>query len=240
MYDDELYEDHDKKEWLTEEKENQESDDESWDEDETEEVEESTEKPEEKDTTNHYVDNKEFFAAMKEWKAQVIEAEESDEQKPPITEYIGECFVKIAEHLSYRPNFMNYPFREEMIGDGIENCLMYAHNFDPEKSKNPFSYFTQIIYYAFLRRIQKEKKQNYVKYRVMQSKDHDGKFKHLYRENYFEDTPKDPYAKMLNLSETDIENFSPKKKKKRKTTKGDSRGSSLDSFLEGNDENSNN
>ena len=74
----------------------------------------------------------------------------------------------------------------------------------------------------------------------MQSKDHDGKFKHLYRENYFEDTPKDPYAKMLNLSETDIENFSPKKKKKRKTTKGDSSGSSLDSFLEGNDENSNN
>ena len=157
MYDDELYEDHDRKEWLTEEKENHESDDESWDEDETEEVEESTEEPEEKDTTNHYVDNKEFFAAMKEWKAQVIEAEESDEQKPPITEYIGECFVKIAEHLSYRPNFMNYPFREEMIGDGIENCLMYAHNFDPDKSKNPFSYFTQIIYYAFLRRIQKEK-----------------------------------------------------------------------------------
>ena len=74
---------------------------------------------------------------------------------PPITNYIGECFLKIATHLSYRPNFINYTYREEMISDGIENCLQYVHNFNPEKSDNPFAYFTQIIYYAFLRRIQK-------------------------------------------------------------------------------------
>lgn len=106
-----------------------------------------------------YIDNDKFLVAMKEWKKQIKLAEKSKSTKPPITEYIGECFLKIAEHLSYRPNFMNYPFREEMIGDGVENCILYAHNFNPRKSKNPFSYFTQIIYYAFLRRIEKEKKQ---------------------------------------------------------------------------------
>lgn len=119
----------------------------------------------------HYVDNERFCQAMTEWKLQVIEAAEADEQRPPISEYIGECFVKIAEHLSRKPNFINYPFRDEMIADGIENCLMYAHNFNPEKSKNPFAYFTQITYYAFLRRIQKEKKQLDTKYKYIQSID---------------------------------------------------------------------
>ena len=104
-----------------------------------------------KTPANHYIDNKEFYQAMIEWKKLVVEAEESDDGRPPVTEYIGKCFLDIAEHLSYRPNFINYPYKDEMVGDGIENCLMYAHNFDPEKSKNPFSYFTQIIYYAFLR-----------------------------------------------------------------------------------------
>ena len=98
----------------------------------------------EKDTSGHYINNKEFFQAMKEWKVVVNEALDSGEPKPPVTDYIGECFLKIAEHLSYRPNFINYPYREEMVGDGIENCLMYCTNFDPEKSTNPFSYFTQI------------------------------------------------------------------------------------------------
>ena len=111
---------------------------------------------------------------MTEWKEQIKVAEETGREKPPITEYIGECFLLIAERLSMRANFINYPFREEMVGDAIENCLMYASNFDPTKSKNPFSYFTQIIYYAFLRRIQKEKKQNYIKYRIIESADHMG------------------------------------------------------------------
>ena len=98
-----------------------------------------------KSAPEHYVNNEEFLQAIIEHREKIEKAEENEEPKPGVSEYIGECFVKIAEHLSYRPNFMNYPFREEMIGDGIENCLMYAHNFDPEKSKNPFSYFTQII-----------------------------------------------------------------------------------------------
>jgi len=117
----------------------------------------------------HYVDNAKFLEAMKEWKANCAEAEANGEPQPPITNYIGECFLKIANHLSYRPNFINYTYREEMISDGIENCLQYAGNFNPEKSKNPFAYFTQIIYYAFIRRIQKEKKQQHVKHKIIEN-----------------------------------------------------------------------
>ena len=111
----------------------------------------------------HYVDNAKFLEAMKEWKDQCRDAEETGDEKPRISNYIGECFLKIANGLSYRPNFINYSYKQEMISDGIENCLQYIHNFDPDKSKNPFSYFTQIIYYAFIRRIQKEKKQAHIK-----------------------------------------------------------------------------
>ena len=127
-------------------------------------------------TLKHYIDNKKFCKSMIEWKKLVREAEECDEKRPPITDYIAESFLKIAEHLSHRPNFINYPFREDMIGDGVENCLLYAHNFDPEKSTNPFSYFTQIIYYAFLRRIEKEKKQAFIKYKCLKFY-YDKKFK---------------------------------------------------------------
>ncbi len=116
----------------------------------------------------HYVNNQEFLKAISEWKEVVKESESAGEEQPPITDYIGDCFLKIAQHLSYRPNFINYTFREEMIGDGIENCLRYVNNFNPEKSNNPFSYFTQIIYYAFIRRIQKEKKQSHVKHKMIE------------------------------------------------------------------------
>ena len=117
----------------------------------------------------HYVNNKEFLQAMIDWKATVLEAEANDESRPQVTNYIGECFLKIANHLSYRPNFINYTYREEMISDGIENCLQYIDNFDPEKSKNPFAYFTQIIYFAFVRRITREKKQSKIKDKLLKS-----------------------------------------------------------------------
>ena len=116
----------------------------------------------------HYVNNKEFLAAMTEYRKLCTEAEESGEDKPPVSNYIGECFLKIANHLSYRPNFINYTFRDDMISDGIENCLQYLKNFNPDKSNNPFAYFTQIIYYAFIRRIQKEKKQTKIKYKMIE------------------------------------------------------------------------
>ena len=105
----------------------------------------------------HYVNNKEFLEAMKAYRKSVNKAKREKKEKPPVTNYIGSCFLKIANHLSYRPNFINYTFRDDMISDGIENCLQYLDNFNPAKSNNPFAYFTQIIYYAFIRRIQKEK-----------------------------------------------------------------------------------
>ena len=109
--------------------------------------------------SRHYVDNKEFLEAITIYREKVIAAKEAGEEKPRVTEYLGECMVKIANHLAYKSNFVNYTFRDEMILDGIENCITYIDNFDPAKSKNPFAYFTQITYYAFIRRIQKEKKQ---------------------------------------------------------------------------------
>ena len=115
----------------------------------------------------HYVDNKQFLAAIVERKEQIREAESVGEPKPQISNYLGECILKIANHLSYRPNFINYTYKEEMISDGIENSLQYIDNFDPEKSKNPFAYFTKIIYYAFIRRIAKEKKQQKIKDKML-------------------------------------------------------------------------
>ena len=118
--------------------------------------------------SEHYVNNKQLLEALIVYRAEVAHAKENDLPKPRITNYLGECFLKIATHLSYKPNFVNYMFRDDMISDGIENCVQYIHNFDPEKSRNPFAYFTQIIHYAFLRRIQKEKKQLDIKTKIIE------------------------------------------------------------------------
>ena len=114
----------------------------------------------------YYVDNKKFLAAMIEFRNEVQHCEAEGKPRPMVPMYVAECIMKIATHLSYKPNFVNYSFRDEMIADGIENSLQYIDNFNPEKSQNPFAYFTQIIYYAFLRRIQKEKKHLYSKYKL--------------------------------------------------------------------------
>ena len=132
--------------------------------------------------SEHYVNNKDFFEAIVIYKKNLREAAEKEfpeitdqelktwksPNKPRISDYLGECFLKIATHLSYKPNFVNYMFREDMICDGIENCVMYIHNFNPVKSSNPFAYFTQIIHYAFLRRIQKEKKQMEIRSKIIE------------------------------------------------------------------------
>ena len=123
--------------------------------------------------SEHYVNNKEFLEALINYRAKCQRAEEAGEPRPVIPRYIGECFLKIANHLSYKPNFVNYMFREDMISDGIENCVQYINNFNPEKSKNPFAYFTQIIHYAFLRRIQKEKKQLEIKTKIIERSGYD-------------------------------------------------------------------
>lgn len=159
-----------------------------------------------KKKTDHYIDNKRFFDEMKAWTTLVKAAEKEGKPHPPVTSYIGECFMAIADRLSRKPNFINYPYREEMISDGIENCLLYAYNFNPRKSKNPFSYFTQIIYYAFLRRISKEKKQAYIKLKKIENSDIDSTLKKWFRENYLSGGDNKPSV----LTETDIQNFEKK------------------------------
>ena len=114
----------------------------------------------------NYVNNADFLQAMIEYREMVQQADKDGNQRPVVPVYIGKCILQIANRLSHKPNFINYSFREEMISDGIENCLQYIDNFNPEKSNNPFAYFTQIIYFAFLRRIEKEKKNLYVKYKL--------------------------------------------------------------------------
>jgi len=179
-----------------------------------------------KKNPNHYVNNVEFYEALCEWKEGVVEADESGEQRPPITDYIGSCFLKIAEGLSRKACFYNYDFKDEMVGDAIENAVLYAHNFSPTKSKNPFAYFTQMMYYAFLRRIQKEKKQMYVKYKLAEQQDD---YKNMPR---WDDT--DPHEKLslnkvFSLSDNDVstldEKTAPKKKKK-------SSGGTLDNIMD--------
>ena len=108
---------------------------------------------------NNFIDNKEFYAAMKAYITSIEEAKDRGEPKPRIPRYIGKCFLDIAEHLSTRPNFSNYMYRQDMVMDAVENCVVCCNRFDPTKSSNPFSYFTQVCWYAFIRRIGKEKKQ---------------------------------------------------------------------------------
>jgi hypothetical protein len=172
--------------------------------------------------SKHYVNNADFLIALNEYNQTCENCRASGKTEPNIPNYIGECFLKIATHLSRKPNFISYSFREEMIGDGIENCMMYFRNFDPSKSSNPFAYFTQIIYFAFLRRIQKEKKQLYVKYKTTEQ------FGLLDEGEMYEDAEGNMKQFVLydNISEF-IHTFEEKKAAKKKTkTKG------LDKFIE--------
>ena len=118
--------------------------------------------------SEHYVNNKEFLYAIVAYKQDIKDAEEAGKPKPVIPRYIGECFLKIDTHMSYKPKFVNYMFKDDMVCDGIEKCVQYINNFNPEKSSNPFAYFTQIIHYAFLRRIQKEKKQLEIRQKIIE------------------------------------------------------------------------
>lgn len=130
---------------------------------------ESMPNPVKKKKSNNYIDNKKFYTEMVVYRRLYEETVKAGEQRPLVSRYIGECIMLIATRLATRPNFVGYSYKDEMISDGIENCLAYLHNFNPEKSTNPFAYFTQIIYYAFLRRIQKEKKQLYIKHKSFEN-----------------------------------------------------------------------
>lgn len=182
----------------------------------------------------HYVNNEKFLAEMTVFRDQVLYAKENAMERPRVPNYIGDCLFKIATHLARKPNFANYTFKEDMVSDGVENCLLYIDNFDPSKSKNPFAYFTQIIYYAFLRRIQKEKKHLYIKYKNMENEvinqlienngeeyvtsGLNGAFHDSYSEEFISD--------FIKTFETNKKNKVPKVKKTKKTA------GALETFLE--------
>lgn len=168
---------------------------------------------------SHYIDNKKFLEEIIKYKKEVKKAKRENLPKPGVNNYIGQCFMDIAENLAKKPNFANYPFKEEMIGDAVENCMMYTTNFDTAKSKNPFAFFTQIIFYAFLRRIQKEKKQLYIKMKQFEEHDPTGKFRNWLKEKF--EPEQNPFSDILQLSQEDVEVFEKKFKikNKKKTSK---------------------
>lgn len=176
-----------------------------------------------KKSDNHYVDNKKFYIAIVDYHKELRKAKREGREAPRIPEYIGKCIFKIAEKLSYKPCFINYTFRDEMISDGIENSLLYFHDYDPKKGQNPFAYFTQIIYYAFLRRINKEERNRYTTYKNFQHTIiHDSNFI-----DCFDDEEKSLITKNLydNINEF-MDRFEKKeeiKKNKRREAKGLSR-----------------
>lgn len=121
----------------------------------------------------HYVNNKEFSLAVVEYVKTVIEAKSNDTQIPKVPNYVAACFMKISEGLSHRPNFVRYTYRDEMVMDAVENCLRAIRNYKIETATrtgnpNAFSYFTQICFFAFIRRITKEKKQQDIKHRFIE------------------------------------------------------------------------
>jgi len=118
---------------------------------------------------HHYVNNRTLFEKMKEYKEARIVAKEADKPAPKIPRYIGECLLMICTKLATKPNFSGYTYRDEMVADAIENCIAAVDNFDPDRYANPFAYFTQIAWNAFIRRISKEKKQSYIKHKNFQN-----------------------------------------------------------------------
>lgn len=175
----------------------------------------------------HYVNNADFLKALIEYRDNVEQAAKDGKPKPQLSNYIGECILKIATHLSYKPNFINYSYRDDMILDGIENCIQYIDNFNPDKSSNPFAYFTQIIYYAFLRRIAKEKKQSYIKGKLIQ----DMPFEAFELQEGDDGDYHNAYLEFMQNNQTFDDTFIERKKAKKKKTH-----TSLDEFInDGND-----
>lgn len=181
----------------------------------------------------HYIDNKRFLEELVQHKKVVAKAKKSGIKPPGVTNYIGQCFLDIANNLAKKPNFANYTYKDEMISDSVENCIMYATNFDPKKSTNPFAFFTQIIYYAFLRRIQKEKKQLFIKMKCFEQNDPTGKFRNWMEDQHmnYEDSSQSPYTEFIQNDSYVSESMKPKKKKKKKLNKSKP-ASRLDDLLE--------
>jgi hypothetical protein len=187
-----------------------------------------------KKTGNHYINNEQFLEELVAHKKAVAKAKKEGIKPPGVTNYIGQCFLDIANNLAKKPNFANYIYKEEMVSDSVENCIMYATNFDPKKSRNPFAFFTQIIYYAFLRRIQKEKKQLYIKMKCFEENDLSGRFRNWMEEQNrkYDDGNQNPYMGIISDTYLTSESLRPKKKKKRKKNTTKNPKNTLDDVME--------
>ncbi len=156
-------------------------------------------------------------------------ARAAGEQDPVLPDYLGRCFLLMAEKIGTKYNFSGYSYLDEMRDDGIENCIIAANNFDPEKSSNPFGYFTKIIWFAFLRRIEKEKKQTVIKYRMMQNMYVEGSLTTGNAEDF-----KSLDLKIDNeFMDAAVNDYEDKKKKKDEKSKSKKKG--VENFLEGED-----
>ena len=174
--------------------------------------------------STHYVNNAELLEHLKQYKAQLAQARVEGREEPRIPEYFGECILKIATRLSHKANFINYSYRDDMILDGIENCMQCVDSFNPEVSSNPFSYFTQVIYYAFLRRIAKEKKQSYIKGKLIQEMP----FESFELQGHDEDQDfMNTYNAFIQANQNFDDSFIKKKEKKKKE-----KTTSLENFIE--------
>ena len=119
---------------------------------------------------SHYVNNKTLLECIEKYQQQKTEAIRNNTPLPKIPEYFGEAIIQIATRFSRRSNFIGYSFRDEMISDAIEHALVAVDKFDPNKSSNPFSYITTMVYYSFIRRIAKEKRQSYIRSKLIHSR----------------------------------------------------------------------
>lgn len=184
-----------------------------------------------------YVNNKDFLKAVSEYRVQYYDAKEKGLEKPMISRYIAECIMKICTRLSYRPNFMNYSYREEFVGDGIDACIAAVHLFNPEKTNNPFAYFTTVAFTAFVRRINQEKKQSYIRAKIasdlpseeflsLQDQDDAGEYKNMYVE-FIKDNNSDIITSFENKKE-----MQKQEKIKKKLEKNAQKSGNLGEFLE--------
>ena len=163
-----------------------------------------------------YVSNQELYDALVEYKKKIKEAENAGRKKPKLPDYIGECILKIATRLSYRPNFANYPYRDEMVSDGVLNCITYIDNFDPKLSTSPFGYLTQICWFSFVRIINKEKKEKYTQYKFAEQQNNKD-FHNWFNEVYAGvDTGRKDF---FGLTDSDMERFDLMTKPKKVKTK---------------------
>lgn len=100
----------------------------------------------------HYVNAKELKQQIKDYYKQP-----KDQDMDPV---LAVNVQKIAKGLSFAPNFINYSYKDDMIGDAIVKMFtaLQNHKFDVNSEYNPFSYFTTIAFHAFINRIKREKK----------------------------------------------------------------------------------